>query len=201
MATVIQPRPEPMSVPEFLAWESEQELRHELINGHVRMMTGGTVGHNLVGRRLARVIEDRLAGRNCVVLGSDVKIVTPDDLVTYPDVLVSCGRIDERADQLTDPMLVAEILSPSTSGKDLVVKRQAYLAIPSLRHLLYIKPLAPYVEVCTREDDRSWRSVIHGELDALIRLQALDIEFRLGELYVGLEAGEGAGKGDATASR
>jgi Uma2 family endonuclease len=109
-------------------------------------------------------------------------------MVTYPDVLVRCGEIEEDATEAADPMLIVEILSPSTRREDLIRKRYGYQAIPSLRWLIYVEPKTVQVEVVTRESDDTWRSVFVTDLGATVRIDELGVSLSLAELYEGLEA-------------
>ena len=171
----------------FLRWESRQRLRYELVGGAVRAMTGGTVGHNLLaGRVMAALMRQLRPG--CSAHQSDLKVVSPAGMVTYPDVLVRCGPIDEDATEVGDPLLIVEVLSPSTRGEDLIRKRYGYQAISSLRWLLYVEPKKVQVEVVTREADDSWRSVLVTDLAATIKVEQLGMGLALAELYVGMAA-------------
>jgi hypothetical protein len=77
------------------------------------------------------------------------------------------------------------VLSRSTRSEDLIVKRWAYHAIPTLRHLLYVDAARPKVELATRGEDGSWHSVFLEGPDAVIRLEALDAFLPLAEVYEG----------------
>ena len=185
MSTTI--RAIPTSPAEFLAWENRQRLRYELVDGVARLMTGGTVGHNLLaGRVLAALLRQLLPG--CTAHQSDLKVASPAGMVTYPDVLVRCGPIDEDVTEIDDPILIVEILSPSTRREDLIRKRYGYQAIPSLRWLLYVEPKKVQVELVTREADDSWRSAFVTDLAATIRLEELGVALAVAELYAGLTA-------------
>ena len=144
----------PTSPAEFLAWENRQRLRYELVDGTVRLMTGGTLGHNLLARRFV-VALDRQLRPGCSVHQSNVKVTSPTGMVTYPDVLVRCGAFVEDATEVDDPVLIVEILSPGTRREDLVRKRYGYQSIPSLRWLLYVEPKKVQVELVIREADDS----------------------------------------------
>lgn len=177
----------PTSPAEFLAWENRQRLRYELVGGAVRAMTGGTVGHNLLaGRVLAALLRQLRPG--CTAHQSDLKVVSPAGMVTYPDMLVRCGLVDDDATQIDDPILIVEILSPGTRHEDLIRKRYGYQAIPPLRWLLYVEPKKVQVGLVTREADDSWRSVFVTHLATTIRLEELGVALVVGELYAGLSA-------------
>jgi hypothetical protein len=114
--------------------------------------------------------------------------------VTYRDVFVRRGPLADAATERDDPVVVVEVLPPSTRGEDLVRKRHGYQAIPALRHLLHVYPDRPEVGLASREPDGSWRSVFHQGMDAALALPALEAEVRLASLYEGVSTSREAGR-------
>jgi Uma2 family endonuclease len=111
-------------------------------------------------------------------------------LYSYPDVTVVCGKpefLDEEDDILTNPKLIVEVLSPSTRNYDLGDKTRTYWQIPSLTDLLLIEQSKVWIEYWSRETGGEWsRRVSTGSSDVL-RLQSLDSELPVAELYTGVE--------------
>ena len=99
MATALDSRHQ--TLVDFLAWERQQQARHERVDGVVRMMTGGTVDSQPASARnvARRALDERLQGRDCEVFTSDIKVVSPEDDVMYPDAVVVCGDISEQGDR------------------------------------------------------------------------------------------------------
>lgn len=176
----------------FIAWENRRARRYELVGGEVRMMAGGSRAHDLVSGNLLAALRPQVAGRGCDVHGSNLKVVSPVGMVSYPDVFIRCGPLDDEATECDDPVAVIEVLSPRTRGEDLVRKRWAYQAIPTLRHLVYVDPLEPKVEICTREEDGSWRSAFIEGLSGRIPLSALAAEVGVADLYAGTRTAAGS---------
>lgn len=181
MATALDLRHRTLA--DFLAWEEQQPERHERVGGVIRMMTGGTVAHNRITRNCARALERCLERSDCEVFTSDIKVVSPNEDVMYPDAVVVCGAIADKATRIETPVVVVEVLSESTAERDHGRKRWAYQTIPSLRHYLLIDQDQAAAEVASRADDGSWRSVVHRGLDDRVQLQALDIEIGLDEIF------------------
>ena len=175
--------PTPWTVDDFLEWEAQQPERYERVGGIIRMMTGGTIAHNRITQSCARALESRLQGSECEVFTSDIKVVSPEGDVTYPDAVVVCGAIPDEATSIETPVVVVEVLSKSTAERDHGLKRWAYLKIPSLKHYVLIAQNEPTVEVATRADDGSWRSVLHEGLEARAHLEALGVELSLAEIF------------------
>ena len=124
----------------FIAWENRQKARYELIDGIVRMMTGGTFAHSRIAANIVAGLHRRLARGPCSAHGSDLKLRSPTGAVMYPDVLVHCGSVADEATEIDDPALVAEVLSPRTKRYDMLANRRAYFEIPPLRHILLVSP-------------------------------------------------------------
>jgi Uma2 family endonuclease len=172
----------------FIAWENRRKARYELIGGEVRLMAGGSRAHDLVAGNLLTALHVALRRRDCDVHGSNLKVVSPAGMVTYPDVFVRCGPLDDEAIECADPLVVFEVLSPSTRSEDVVRKRWAYQAIPTLAHLVYVGAGRVEVEIATHAPDGRWWSVfLHGLGDQL-RLEALGVDLRLGDVYAGTGA-------------
>lgn len=169
----------------FIAWENRQKARYELIDGVARMMTGGTLGHDLISLNIAAALRERLRGGSCTVHGSNLKVRSSAASVMYPDAFVRCGPADESVTEIDDPTLVAEVLSPRTKRYDMLAKRRAYFAIPSLRHILLVSPDACHVELETRRDDGTWLLSLHQRLDDVLPLDALGVTLPLVEIYAG----------------
>ena len=181
MATALDDRHR--TLVDFLAWEEQQPERYEWVGGRVRMMTGGTIDHGRITRNVALALDRRLRERKCEVFTSDIKVVSPEDDVMYPDVLVACGELSGKATRLEAPVVVVEVLSESTAARDHGPKRWAYQTMASLSHLVLIDQSRPVVEVSTRADDGSWRSVIQRGLEGQAQLTALGIEIGLDEIF------------------
>ena len=117
---------------EYLAYERQQQLRHELVDGYLYAMTGASDRHEEIALNLAAALRVHLRGGPCRVYKGDLKIRIADDFY-YPDVFVRCGEDPGDAYFKTDPVLIAEVLSPSTQRYDRGDKRLAYSTLPSLQ--------------------------------------------------------------------
>ena len=115
--------------------------------------------------------------------GSNLKIVSPAGMVTYPDVFVRCGPLADEAIECNDPVVVFEVLSPSTRSEDLVRKRWGYQAIPTLAHLVYVDAARLRIEIATRAPDGRWWSLFLDQPVATLDLTVLGVELALHEIY------------------
>lgn len=174
----------PTTLDEFLPWEERQAERWELVDGRLFLMTGGTIGHDLITRQLANALDRALAGTPCRAHGPNVKVTTPTGAATYPDVFVRCGPIDRTATTTDDPVAIFEVLSPSTVQHDLRRKRRAYETIPSLRFLAFVWPDSLTVWCHARDEAGLWQEgEVEGE-EAVLTVPPWGIEIPLRDVYV-----------------
>ena len=104
---------------EYFEFERTSFGRWEYVNGQIRAMSGGTTDHGAISSNVLRTLGNTLVPRGCRVYGSDVKIHTGNGINTFPDVSVICGEHHYylgRRDIVLNPLLIVEVLSPSTGG-------------------------------------------------------------------------------------
>jgi Uma2 family endonuclease len=178
-----------MDKPEFLAWVQAHEGRYELVGNRVVMMTGGSRGHGVILRRLANALEKRLDSQRWAVWTSDFGVDVGPGTVRYPDVVVDLagGRFEDLT--ATAPVLVAEVLSPSSVKYDLRDKAAEYLRLPSLSTYLVLAQDEAKVWACVRGGAGfpSSPDVVTAHV-ATIVIAALGIDLPLSEIYSGIDA-------------
>ena len=175
-----------LSLAEFLAWEEQQPGRHEFFGGETFAMVGGTARHNRVILNLASRIGSHLDGTSCQVFAETMKAQLADS-VLYPDVMVTCGTAvagDEQA--ITDPLLVIEVLSPSTKGYDKRDKFILYRSLASLREYVLIDPALRQVEVFTLASAGAWMFTDQTREDTL-SLESIDFKLPMAMVFRGVE--------------
>ncbi len=147
MSAALQPA---MSLEAFLDWEARQETRYEFDGFAPVAMNGGSWGHWAIQRNLMGVLIQGLRGHRCQPCGSGMKVRTANG-IRYPGAFVVCSPIQPDADVVTDPVIVFEILSPSTSTIDHVDKNQEYRDTPSIQRYVVLEQSKPAATVFTRE--------------------------------------------------
>ncbi len=168
-----EPAPKPWTVGEFLDWERTQDQPHEYVGGMIRMMVGGTAAHNTITGNLFAALHAALRGGPCRAFVEGPKVSSAFS-VMYADVVVTCAAVDPQADVIPEPMLIAEVLSPSTAKFDRGDKWLAYGSLESLQHYLLIAQDKCAVDVYTR-DGEEWRLRRHDRMDQTVVLTALDL--------------------------
>ena len=170
------------SVEAFLAWVERQPVRYELVGGAARMMTGGTANHARISGNAVSILLSRLAGDRCEAFGSDFPVILGPRHVVYPDASVACEGVGEAG--LDRPVLVVEVLSPSTAVHDLGDKAEAYRRIPTLRHLVLIHQDRVSVKHYHRNaEGQDFTLTELGRVGDVLALTAISVEIVLAELY------------------
>lgn len=151
-----------MTAAEFLAWDATQTVKHEFVGGEVFAMAGGEDRTNTAALNLVVALRQQLRGSLCRVYASDVKLrVDAADSFYYPDLMVTCSAADA-ADRLIkrEPILVVEVLSPSTAAYDRGDKFASYRQLPSLAEYLLVDVDSRRCDLFRkRSDDGLW--VLH----------------------------------------
>ena len=174
---------------EYLALEADSEQKHELINGEVVAMAGGSVAHNLLGAQLARCLGNALFGRRCLVLSSDQRVMVAETgLYTYPDLTIVCGsphRAPKSASAVTNPILLVEVLSPDTELYDRGAKFAHYRHLASLQGYLLVAQDTPRLEYFHRMPSGQWLLTV-AEAGAL-EVTCLGVVIDVAEVYQNLD--------------
>lgn len=181
----------PMTAEEFLAWEEAQPAKHEFVRGEVFAMTGGIDRHNTVAINLLVKLRQHLRGTPCRVYASDVKLrVEAADCFFYPDLMVTCSAADLASRSFKrEPVLVVEVLSPSTAAFDRGAKFTEYRRLPSLAEYLLVDVERLHCDLYRKGADGLW--VLHPSgPDEAVRLASLDLVVEAGELWADLEPDE-----------
>ncbi|QDU86723.1 hypothetical protein Pla175_00730 [Pirellulimonas nuda] len=178
-----------MSVEDYLAREELALEKSEYLGGYVYAMAGARNAHNLVATRLLVELSKRLEGGPCSAWNSDTKVRVRTNGYTYlyyPDASVVCDP-NPGADVYHDrPVLVAEVLSPSTRRSDEGEKRIIYSQLPSMKLYLLLEQDECRVTVYRRTAEAFDLEAYSG-LDSVIPLPELGIELPLEPLYRGIE--------------
>jgi Uma2 family endonuclease len=150
-----------LSAEEFLAWDSTQTQRHEFIAGEIFAMSGASEAHVTTALNLAMTLRQHLAGTPCRTFITDMNLqVEAADAYCYPDVMVTCSAADAGSPSVKrEPVLLAEVLSPSTAAYDRGDKFAAYRRIATLREYLLVDPDSRRVELYRLGADGLW--VLH----------------------------------------
>lgn len=145
---------------EYVELEDGSSVRHEFLDGAVWAMAGESPEHAAVTANVVRLLGTALLGRRCRVFSSDLRIrVRETGLGTYPDASVICEDVeldpeDRKGHTALNPVVLVEVLSPSTEAYDRGEKLAHYKRIESLREVVFVAHDERRVDLWRRVDDR-----------------------------------------------
>ena len=172
------------SLTDYFDREIHSETRNEYVDGEINPMTGGTPKHNRIIGNLFATLHGSIQSPYLVFV-TDQRLWIPDrKIATYPDVMIMAEPLEYqegRKDTLVNPILIAEILSPSTASYDRISKFASYRTIPSFQEYLLVSQDRRYVEHFYKEGDR-WIFTAY-ENDATISLTSFEIAIAISSLY------------------
>ena len=179
-----------ISPDEYLDREERSMTKHVYYAGVITAMAGGSPAHAFLAVNLCSEMRAALRGRGCRVAGSDLLFQTGSkEMYVFPDVTVICGpvaRMEGRPNVVTNPVFVADVLSPGTEGDDRGRKSREYRASPSIRQYALLSQDRPLVEIHTRGEDGYWRISEVSGMDADCAFSSLGCSVPMAALYEGV---------------
>ncbi|MHB8814044.1 MAG: Uma2 family endonuclease [Steroidobacteraceae bacterium] len=179
-----------MTWEEYLTFEERSPHRHEYINGTVYAMSGASLAHNQIAQELVVAFRSHLRGGPCrpFLLEAKLEIRTGNDqIMYYPDVMVSC-RPEDRTDQVVrNPRLVVEILSRSTQHIDRREKAMTYQRVEAIEEYVLIGQDQPRVIIHRRAE--GWRPMLYSSMDARVEFRSIGLQMPLAQMYEGTLTG------------
>ncbi|WP_024544970.1 Uma2 family endonuclease [Picosynechococcus sp. NKBG15041c] len=174
-----------LSPEEYLALEQDSDIRHEYMHGEVYAMAGATRAHNTLSLNLAIALRNHLNNSPCRTYMADVKVrLSAGKKFFYPDLIVSCDDNDELSlSYVTEPRVIIEVLSESTEGFDRGNKFKFYRTIPSLQEYVLVSTTQYSVDCFRRGEGDLWILESYQGQEALLKLQSLDLEISLADIY------------------
>lgn len=171
---------------EYLAWERKADTKHEYLRGEIIAMSGASHAHSLIVTNISGELYIQLKGGTCEVHTNDIRVRTsPEISYFYPDVLVVCGepRFEDNAfDTLLNPIVLVEVLSPSTQAYDRGEKFKHYQQLTSLREYILVSQGEVEVERYRRQGTE-WQPTEFRSLEDVLSLTSIDCELSLDDIY------------------
>ena len=178
-----------LSVEEYLALDRGSDLPSEYHDGEVFPMENASLRHGLVHINVGALFLERLRGRDCRIV-NQTRIRINLRRYVYPDLVVYCGKpqfVDSEQDMLTNPKVIIEILSPRTADYDYGSKFALYRELPSLEEYVLVAQSQPKVEIFRKGSDGRWVLSSYTGLDANAKIESLQIDVPLSQVYAGVE--------------
>jgi Uma2 family endonuclease len=172
---------------EYLEFERQSEVKHELIDGEIFEMAGAVRNHNRISTNVLRLLDNQLLERECNVYGSDMRVkITATEKYTYPDIVAVCGEEifeDKTQDTLLNPQLIIEVLSKSTEGYDRGAKFEYYQTIESFTEYVLITQEPFRVEQYVRKNINEWTYFEFRKPEDIVKLNSIDCQISLQDIY------------------
>jgi Uma2 family endonuclease len=180
-----------LSEEQYLAIERAAEFRSEFVNGEMFAMSGGTMRHSALQANILVELSPLIRGRGCRAFAADMRVrVSATGMYTYPDVSVLCGRpqlADEHADTLLNPIVIFEVLSPSSEKYDRGLKFQSYRTIESFQDYILVDQDRVRIEHYTRQGSNTWNlRDCQGLYEDLV-VVSLGVTLSLRRIYDGVD--------------
>lgn len=184
---IATPQTKTYTAEEYLALEVVSDTRNEYRNGEIIPMTGGTPAHNAFAGAFNSILWYELFDADYQVFVTDQRLQIPNTSdYTYPDVMVVKEPVElqvGRKDTVTNPVLIAEVLSDSTKNYDLGGTFQSYRTIPSFREYVLIDQYRYYVEHHVKKSNNQWLLSVYDSVKEKIPLSSVPVEVEMARLY------------------
>lgn len=175
---------------EYLALEAESEVKHEYRDGEIIEMVGGTTNHNTITLNFVFCFLSCFRNSDYKIYSSDVRLWIPATRkYTYPDAMIVKGEpiyTDTSQVTITNPMVIAEVLSSSTQNYDQSEKFDAYRSIPNFSEYLLIDQYQCYIKHFAKTAENKWLLTDCKDINTTLSLASIDFDLALGELYKGI---------------
>lgn len=179
-----------LTVEQYLALDRAAERKSEFLDGEMFAMSGVSFRHDQIQMNFIVGLAPALRGRNCRIFSGEVRVRVSASMYAYPDLSIVCGKVesgDQNQDILLNPIILFEILSPSTANYDRGLKFQRYRTIQSLREYILVDQNQVQIEQYTRQADNKWIFRDYQRLDEDLQMPSIDVSLPLQRIYDGVE--------------
>lgn len=171
---------------EYLTWERKAITKSEYVGGKIVAMSGASYRHTLITMNISGELYIQLKGHSCTVHTNDMRVkATSTNSYFYPDVVVVCDKPqfeDNTFDTLLNPIVIIEVLSPSTETYDRVDKFAHYQQLESLQEYILVSQDEVHIEHYIREKTL-WKPTEFRSLDNILSLTSIECKLPLQDIY------------------
>ena len=170
---------------EYITRERKAFHKSEYLDGQIFAMSGASRVHSLITSNISNTLYNQLVGSDCEVHSSDMRVQPSPIAYFYPDVVVAWGEPrfeDDVYDTLLNPIVIVEVLSPSTAAYDRGEKFSHYRQSTSLQDYILVSQHKVSVEHHWRQD-RQWEHTEFRALDDVLPLTSIGCEISLHDIY------------------
>lgn len=172
---------------DYLELEINSRERHDYIRGEIVPMTGGTPNHNRITLNLSSALNFALKHQPYDAFVTEQRLWIPSaPIYTHPDVMVMARPLEfqeNRRDTLTNPLLIAEVLSKSTRAYDKDDKFTAYRTLASFQEYLLIDQYRVHIEHYSKTEPQKWVFLEYDHPQTILSLFSLDFQIEIADIY------------------
>ena len=169
----------------YITQERKARYKSEYLNGQIFAMSGASRAHSLITSNISNRLYNQLVGSDCEVHSSDMRVQPSPTAYFYPDVVVICEEprfTDGFFDTLLNPIVIVEVLSPSTAAYDRGEKFEHYQQFTSLRDYILVSQHRFCVEHYRRQD-RQWERTEFCDPKDVLPLISIGCEIVVQDIY------------------
>lgn len=179
------------TIEEYLAMEETATEKHEYYKGEIFAMSGAKMPHNTISGNLFIELGIRLKGKGCRPYNSDTRIhIEANTLFTYPDISIICGEPETLNNDdwnVLNPVVIIEILSPSTKNYDRGEKFRLYRDIPKLKEYILVDSESVHIEIFRLNESNRWELEEYNTAEETLFIQTINEYISLGGIYAGVK--------------
>ncbi|BAU64768.1 hypothetical protein STA3757_21430 [Stanieria sp. NIES-3757] len=184
---VTQIEPKKYTREEYLALEETAEYKSEYRDGEIIPMAGGTTNHNKIAGNIYVNFRVAFKENNYEIFIGDVRLLIPRyNIYTYPDVMIIEGKAvyeGKGTTTVTNPWLIIEVLSSSTSSYDKGKKFRYYRSLPSFKEYILIDQYGFFVEQYSKTEDNKWLLTESENESDILAFTSLNFQISLQDIY------------------
>jgi len=176
-----------MTRDQFFNWAEAQSARYEFDGFEPVAMTGGNINHNRIAFNIHTALRGRLKGSGCEPLGLDAGVATIGNIVRYPDAVVTCSPTPGGSRLVPNPVVIFEVISPTSGHVDRIVKVREYGVVESIRRYVIVESASVGLTVHERQAAGQKWTVTTVMADDVLSLSEIGVEVPMAELYDGVD--------------
>ncbi|MCX5983727.1 MAG: Uma2 family endonuclease [Nostocales cyanobacterium LacPavin_0920_SED1_MAG_38_18] len=175
---------------EYLELEEKSEFKNEYIDGEIIPMTGGTTNHNEISGNFYLHFKLKMRNQNYKIYMGDVKLwLERYQIYTYPDIMVIQGEPIYQGTgttQVTNPLMIVEVLSKSTINYDKTDKFRFYRSLPELKEYIMINQYEYFIEQFAKNAEGQWVLTEYESVNDILSLKSIDFQIPFSDIYEGV---------------
>lgn len=175
---------------EYIELEEKSEFKNEYIHGEIIPMTGGTTNHNEIALNFCTNFKFNMRGKNYKIYMGDVKLwLQRYQIYTYPDIMVIQGEPIYQGTgttQVTNPLMIVEVLSKSTINYDQTDKFRFYRSLPELKEYIMINQYEYFIEQFAKNAEGQWVLTEYESVNDILSLKSIDFQIPFSDIYEGV---------------